>query len=81
MLSCGLCGASFTEDEASACKKSCPVATGCGLVTCPSCGFEFPPESKLVSLVTNLFRKVRGDDPTKIVQRDLADPTKLAADK
>jgi hypothetical protein len=32
------------------------MAKGCGLVTCPSCGYEFPPESKIVNLITNLFR-------------------------
>jgi hypothetical protein len=35
------------------------MARGCGMVTCPSCGYEFPPESKLVSLVTSLLKKRR----------------------
>jgi hypothetical protein len=35
------------------------MARGCGMVTCPSCGYEFPPESKLVTLVTNLLRRKR----------------------
>ena len=26
-------------------------------VTCPSCGYEFPPESKLVRLISNLVRR------------------------
>jgi hypothetical protein len=32
------------------------MATGCGMVTCPSCGHEFPPESKVVTLITSLFK-------------------------
>jgi hypothetical protein len=27
------------------------------MVTCPSCGYEFPPESKIVTLVTSLLRR------------------------
>jgi len=57
MLDCGMCGHSFTKEEAAACHKGCPMSKGCGLVTCPSCGFEFPAESKLVNLVTSLFKK------------------------
>ena len=30
------------------------------MVTCPSCGHEFPHESKLVNLITNLVRRTRG---------------------
>ena len=56
MIDCSMCGHSFTKDEGAACRSGCPVA-GCGMVTCPSCGFEFPPESKLVTLVTNLLRR------------------------
>ena len=57
MIECGMCGHSFTREEAASCQKGCPMSAGCGLVTCPSCAFEFPPESKIVTLVTNLFRK------------------------
>jgi hypothetical protein len=33
------------------------MSRGCGMVTCPSCGYEFPPESKIVSLITSLVRR------------------------
>jgi hypothetical protein len=33
------------------------MSVGCGMVTCPSCGYEFPRESKLVTLLTNLVRR------------------------
>jgi rubredoxin len=56
MIDCSMCGHAFTREEGSACSAGCPMARGCGMVTCPSCGFEFPPESKLLTLVTNLIR-------------------------
>ncbi|MEI7892889.1 MAG: hypothetical protein WCI05_07350 [Myxococcales bacterium] len=58
MLDCGLCGFSFARDEAASCHRGCPMARGCGLVSCPSCGYEFPAESKLVALVTKLGKKL-----------------------
>jgi rubredoxin len=56
MIECSMCGHSFTPEEGAACRSGCPVA-GCGMVTCPSCAFEFPPASKLVTFVTNLVRR------------------------
>jgi hypothetical protein len=56
MIECSMCGHSFTPEEGAACRTGCPVA-GCGMVTCPSCAFEFPPPSKLVAFVTNLVRR------------------------
>jgi hypothetical protein len=57
MVDCGMCGHAFTEQEGAACQSGCPMAGGCGMVTCPSCGYEFPHESKVVSLVTSLLRR------------------------
>jgi hypothetical protein len=57
MIDCGMCGHSFTQQEGAACRSGCPVAGGCGMVTCPACGYEFPPESKLLTLITNLVRR------------------------
>jgi hypothetical protein len=57
MIDCGMCGHSFTREEGAACSSGCPMSAGCGMVTCPSCGHEFPPESKIVSLVTSLLRR------------------------
>ncbi len=56
MIDCAMCGHSFTREEGVACRSGCPMA-GCGMVTCPSCGHEFPPESKLVNLITSLIRR------------------------
>lgn len=57
MIDCGMCGHSFTREEGTACSSGCPMATGCGMVTCPSCGHEFPPESKVVTLITSLLKR------------------------
>ncbi|HEV3193627.1 MAG TPA: hypothetical protein VGY54_24145 [Polyangiaceae bacterium] len=64
MIDCGMCGHAFTREEGAACQGGCPMATGCGMVTCPSCGYEFPPESKLLTFVTNLLRPRRAAAPS-----------------
>jgi hypothetical protein len=75
MIDCGMCGHSFTQQEGAACRSGCPVAGGCGMVTCPACGYEFPPESKLLTLLTNLVRRrPRARSPEKDAQ-----PSPLAA--
>jgi rubredoxin len=56
MIDCAMCGHSFTHQEGASCHHGCPLSAACGLVTCPSCGYEFPPESKLVALVSRLWR-------------------------
>ena len=57
MIECGMCGHSFTREEGAACQSGCPMASGCGMVTCPSCSYEFPLESKIVSLISSLVRR------------------------
>jgi len=59
MIECGMCGHEFTREEGSACQAGCPISKGCGLVTCPSCGYEFPPTSRVVELITSLVRGKR----------------------
>lgn len=56
-MKCGLCGAEFEEKDAkSACAK-CPWH-GCGLLRCPKCGYEMPPEPKWLKW----FRREKKDD-------------------
>ena len=70
---CSLCGYRFDEHEMAATGCSTCVSnssgsgSGCGLVRCPSCGYEWPPESgsTLVKLIRKLF-------PTKESVRDQA---------
>jgi len=63
MIECGMCGHPFTREEGAACRSGCPVAGGCGMVTCPACGYEFPPESKLLTLITKLVRRASPAPP------------------
>jgi hypothetical protein len=42
--SCPLCGAAF-DAEGQGCRPSCPLAKGCRVVCCPSCGYSFPQEA------------------------------------
>jgi len=41
---CPLCGNAF-DAEGQGCRPSCPLATGCKVVCCPSCGYSFPQET------------------------------------
>jgi hypothetical protein len=43
---CPLCGATF-DAEGQGCRPSCPLAAGCRVVCCPSCGYSFPQETGL----------------------------------
>ncbi|MFI5301523.1 MAG: hypothetical protein ACHREM_25830 [Polyangiales bacterium] len=65
VIGCGLCGAEFSRREAEACKKGCPISRGCGMVTCPSCGYEFPPESTIMNTLTRLFRTRKESDGSR----------------
>ena len=55
VFECGLCGLAFTHGD-QAC-GSCLLGNGCLLVKCPRCGYQFPRESQLVSLVARLRRR------------------------
>lgn len=47
-MKCTLCGFLFDEKNAkTACVKYC-ITKGCGLIKCPSCGFEQAPEPKWI---------------------------------
>lgn len=61
VFECGLCGLRFTHGG-KVC-TSCALSGGCDLVKCPGCGFQFPRESRVVSLVRRLFR--RGGSPER----------------
>jgi hypothetical protein len=41
---CPLCGAAF-DAGGQGCRPSCPLAKGCAVVCCPSCGYSFPQET------------------------------------
>jgi hypothetical protein len=50
---CALCGARFTHgDQVCA---ACPLRAACDVVVCPSCGFQFPRASVLVTWLRRRF--------------------------
>ena len=55
---CPLCAYRFDEAEMSS--SGCPACPsrgkGCGLVRCPACGYEWPPEGS--SLLVRLVRRI-----------------------
>lgn len=54
---CPLCGGRF-EHGGRAC-GSCPMSTGCDLVKCPHCGFQYPRSSRLVTWLRRLAARIR----------------------
>ena len=58
-MRCSFCGYEFDVSEAQASCESCPMAGGCHLVRCPRCGYEMPPEAKLVRWLRELRASVR----------------------
>lgn len=56
-FACGLCGHRFTHSGLVC--GTCPMQTGCALVRCPNCGFQFPRSSETVNLLRRLFRYLR----------------------
>ena len=44
METCPLCSVAF-DASGQGCRPSCPMASGCRVVCCPSCGYSFPQEN------------------------------------
>ena len=53
----GLCGHRFTHGGLVC--GTCPMQTGCELVRCPNCGFQFPRSSRIVTAFRALFVRLR----------------------
>lgn len=56
-MKCSLCGFNFKEAEGESTCKGCPMSSGCELVKCPNCGFEYPRESKFLKMLNKLRGK------------------------
>jgi hypothetical protein len=48
-MKCGFCAYEFDPARAEQACSGCPLVGDCRLVRCPRCGYEMPPEAKLVS--------------------------------
>jgi hypothetical protein len=55
---CPLCGADF-DAEGQGCRPSCPMAKGCSVVCCPSCGYSFPQETGLAGGLRRLIDRLK----------------------
>jgi hypothetical protein len=56
-FACSLCGCRF-EHAGRVC-GSCPMSTGCDLVKCPHCGFQFPRSSRIVQWLRRIGARIR----------------------
>lgn len=56
---CPLCGFAF-DAEGQGCRPSCPMAMGCSVVCCPSCGYSFPQERGLAGGLRRLIDRWNG---------------------
>ncbi len=54
---CPLCSTEF-DTSGQGCRPSCPMAKGCRVVCCPSCGYSFPQENAgLAGKLKQLFQR------------------------
>jgi hypothetical protein len=56
--SCPLCGLRFDADG-QGCRPSCPLASGCRVVCCPSCGYSFPQETGVAGGLRRLIDRFK----------------------
>jgi hypothetical protein len=54
---CPLCGMAF-DAEGQGCRPSCPIAKGCRVVCCPSCGYSFPQETGMAGGLRRLLDRI-----------------------
>jgi hypothetical protein len=71
-MKCGFCGKEFEQAEATTSCGACPLVRNCGLIRCPHCGYEMPPEPRLFQWLrkasagrrttdTNVSKEIRND--------------------
>ena len=56
---CPLCGTAF-DAGGQGCRPSCPMAKGCSVVCCPSCGYSFPQEVGLAAGLRRFLDRRKG---------------------
>ncbi len=63
LVTCSMCGYSFDPAAHPAC-RSCPLNSGCQVVCCPSCGFQWadPAQSSLARLASRWLSRVKSID-------------------
>ncbi len=63
-MKCAFCGYEFDPAEAQVACAGCPLTGDCHLIRCPHCGYETPPEAKLVSWLRGLRERRRLQHPS-----------------
>lgn len=65
-ITCGLCGTDFHEDRGQVACRACPLGADCGLIRCPSCGYENPRVPRWMNAVSRwcdaVLHRFRGRD-------------------
>jgi Fe2+ transport system protein FeoA len=51
---CPLCGTDFSG---AACHSACPMSSGCSMVRCPHCGYEFVESGRFVDMLLRWIRR------------------------
>ncbi len=69
-MKCGFCGYEFTPAEAESACNGCPLVPGCHLLRCPRCGYEAPPEAKLLTLARMLRERALARAHAHSVRRE-----------
>jgi hypothetical protein len=65
-MRCGFCDCEFDPADAETACSGCPLVGDCRLVRCPRCGYEMPPEAKLVAWLRKLRQRQRPEgSPSK----------------
>jgi len=61
-MRCGFCGYEFDPADVEIACSGCPLAGDCHLIRCPRCGYEMPPEAKLVGWLRRLRRRGQAEN-------------------
>lgn len=77
-MKCSYCGLVFDEREAEQACSGCPLVGHCGLLRCPRCGYEMPPDSHLISWLRGTLGKAA--DGTRPPEAESNGGTLLLAD-
>ncbi len=57
---CPLCSTTF-DAEGQGCRPSCPMARGCRVLCCPTCGYSFPQETGVAGRLRRLLDKLSAE--------------------
>jgi hypothetical protein len=57
---CPLCATTFAA-EGQGCRPSCPMAKGCRVLCCPTCGYSFPQETGVAGKLRRLLDRMSAE--------------------